>query len=334
MVKSLSLELDGLGGNVGLSTPYIELTTFPAPDVIPSWDYLYEEHPMYVNGRRVTTTLDGLAIDSKLWHNLINSGRIGGQFGLLQMRTEAARPRLVQVGLITGEGNLIGGAGDEAAFRDIAKIHDYTLYRLFVVNDNWSFGAALSGFRQTKEDETKIDSRLPKNLKAGVVEISNRSNCKDALQALFLSLKNRKFGDYESLDLEVLFNRISSFEINPTLTPPNEFGMGATAPIVNGKRIVAYAIELPSPNSSVRFNQYIKVAIAELLHHARKKGVYRDDDLDKAAGDLMTKDNYNAQLKLMKDGNYRVCFIGHNYINKFCNYSEEEIKNGIPLAGN
>jgi hypothetical protein len=326
------VELDGLGGNAGISTPYLPFGGNP-PQQYPEYQQLGDESVMRINGQEVRATLDGVGIPFVFLLHLLQNG--SALPAALDRYQHLQGFRFESNGSGTFSVNIPRQVGWNVTYNG-QNDNQGTASAVYSGSNNYTFmfGAALSGFRQTKEDETKIDSRLPKNLKAGVVEISNRSNCKDALQALFLSLKNRKFGDYESLDLEVLFNRISSFEINPTLTPPNEFGMGATAPIVNGKRIVAYAIELPSPNSSVRFNQYIKVAIAELLHHARKKGVYRDDDLDKAAGDLMTKDNYNAQLKLMKDGNYRVGFIGHNYINKFCNYSEEEIKNGIPLAGN
>jgi hypothetical protein len=49
-----------MGGNMGTSTPYIEIIQ-PLPDP-ENWNYLYNENPMYVNGQRVTATLDGFAV--------------------------------------------------------------------------------------------------------------------------------------------------------------------------------------------------------------------------------------------------------------------------------
>lgn len=58
-------ELDPLGGNVGLSTPYIE----PEPEPVPSYEPQYPslqpfayEDQMVINGQRVTCSLDGMAV--------------------------------------------------------------------------------------------------------------------------------------------------------------------------------------------------------------------------------------------------------------------------------
>ncbi len=63
-------ELDPLGGNVGLSTPYIQIAEEPPPPVepeYPSLRNLFEESPMMVNGQKVTATLDGMEIS---WSSL------------------------------------------------------------------------------------------------------------------------------------------------------------------------------------------------------------------------------------------------------------------------
>ncbi len=55
-------ELDPFGSNVGLFTPYIELTASPFEPEYPSLQQLYEDMPMYVNGQLVTATLDGVSV--------------------------------------------------------------------------------------------------------------------------------------------------------------------------------------------------------------------------------------------------------------------------------
>lgn len=53
-------ELDPLGGNAGLTSPYIQIIT-PAPEY-PSQREMSAEMPMYVNGQQVTATMDGMAV--------------------------------------------------------------------------------------------------------------------------------------------------------------------------------------------------------------------------------------------------------------------------------
>jgi hypothetical protein len=66
-------ELDALGGNVGFSTPYFEITQFPNPD-LQNWDYLYNESPMYVNGQVVKATIDGMSVPLSLALHRLNNG--------------------------------------------------------------------------------------------------------------------------------------------------------------------------------------------------------------------------------------------------------------------
>ncbi len=66
-------ELDPLGGNVGLSTPYIEITVPPEPGY-PTFELLGYESPMYVNGQRVSATLDGIEVPLSLVQSAVQSG--------------------------------------------------------------------------------------------------------------------------------------------------------------------------------------------------------------------------------------------------------------------
>ncbi|MEJ7860895.1 MAG: VCBS repeat-containing protein [Pyrinomonadaceae bacterium] len=56
-------ELDPMGGNVGLSTPYYAINSEPPPEPqIPTLYPMDDASPTYVNGQRVTATLDGMPI--------------------------------------------------------------------------------------------------------------------------------------------------------------------------------------------------------------------------------------------------------------------------------
>jgi hypothetical protein len=66
-------ELDPMGSNVGLYTPYVELIQ-PIKPEYPSLQLLNQEMPMYVNGQQVTATLDGMAVPLSLALSSLQSG--------------------------------------------------------------------------------------------------------------------------------------------------------------------------------------------------------------------------------------------------------------------
>jgi hypothetical protein len=175
----------------------------------------------------------------------------------------------------------------------------------------------------------KFDPRLPKNLKEGVLEVV-KGNCTDAIQALLLKLQEIGKGNYYSLDIEALFGRIYLIEINPKQAPPKRVGSGASSGIINGKRFIWFSTHFQNQNISANFAWYVNLIINELLHHAKEKGGYTDKQLDQAAEKLMTPEVYKeAKKNARTEGD-----IAHKYINQFCNYTQEEVDKGIPLALN
>ena len=71
--EGAAVELDPLGGNVGLYSPYFTFVNPPAPED-PSLFLLGEESPQYVNGQRVTCQLDGLAIGCNQAYAALENG--------------------------------------------------------------------------------------------------------------------------------------------------------------------------------------------------------------------------------------------------------------------
>ena len=69
-------ELDPLGGNVGLSTPYLSFNN-PPPLIQPEYPSLFvraEDAPMYVNGQQVSCSLDGLAVGCGMAFAALSNG--------------------------------------------------------------------------------------------------------------------------------------------------------------------------------------------------------------------------------------------------------------------
>jgi hypothetical protein len=75
---------------------------------------------------------------------------------------------------------------------------------------------------------------------------------------------------------------------------------------------------------SRRSYDYVRLVIAELLHHAKKDGMYGDDDLDNAVKGLMTPEAWEAAIAEKKKNQLADGTIGHRYINEFCTFSPTE----------
>jgi hypothetical protein len=176
------------------------------------------------------------------------------------------------------------------------------------------------------QKQPQIDSKLPQDLKEKVLDIANRPNCKDVIQELLERLK--KLGkDYETNDIEKLFDRIYSLEINPEkVTQFVNIGWGASSGILsNGKRYIWYAKNLPE--SKRRSFDYARLTIAELLHHSAKGGgYYKDSELDKAVKTILTPEEWEKEVAERKRQGGDAGFIGHRYIEKYCNYTEKDIQ--------
>jgi hypothetical protein len=174
------------------------------------------------------------------------------------------------------------------------------------------------------QKQPQIDSKLPQDLKEKVLDIANRPNCKDVIQELLERLKKRG-KEYETNDVEFLFERINTFEINPKQADPSRVGWGASEGIINGKRYIWYAKDLPE--SKRRSWDYAMNTIAELLHHARKGNkTYSDADLDNAVRDIMTPEEWQNEVAEREKVDGSAGTIAHKFVNKFCRFTQEDIQ--------
>ena len=160
-----------------------------------------------------------------------------------------------------------------------------------------------------------IDPRLTPNLRNKVLTVLRKPNCTDIFQEMLLRLAAR--GErYATMDFEKLFDRVNFFTISNK--DAGHTGTGATAWIDGkGRRYIFYA-ELGTTNPDTLSDKHVSNTIAELAHHAKEKGRYSDQDLDNAAKDIMSAQDYAAALAEKKRLNRTAGFIGHNLVAKYC----------------
>jgi hypothetical protein len=179
-------ELDGLGGNAGISTPYLPFGGNP-PQQYPEYQQMNDESVMRINGQDVRATLDGVGIPFALALHLLQNGsalpaaldryqhlqgfsfdnRGGGTFRSTWSTTSTS-PGWVEKS--DNNGNVTG-----RSWEPDGTVHTNT----FEVN--WSFGAALFDWekriRQFDKDEVS-------KLKTLVTELVANTKCLDFINKL------------------------------------------------------------------------------------------------------------------------------------------------------
>ena len=142
------------------------------------------------------------------------------------------------------------------------------------------------------------------------------NNCKEFLSDFFNALS--KYGKMFSSDIGSIFDRIglanfivSSKYIEKHGSSESTRGM---AIITKGKRLV-YSVEL-SGEIQGAYNNYAAVALAEILHHAKEKGKYSDEQLDDAALSLLSAEERKRVKSELKDQPFGT--IGHRSVSAKC----------------
>jgi hypothetical protein len=259
-------ELDPKGGNMGISTPYITINPLP-PDP-ENWNYLYNESPMYVNGQRVSFTLDGISITQSYAMMYIESGRIGGQFGLLYMAAEASAQR-VKLGTwwrTTTYSTTNPDTGDITSHTEMTKLND--VFGGYAYN-NWSASLALTVFFQ-QDKKTKLGNKEREDLKAKLSDLLNKkdSKCKEFLNSLLVGLRGSIKNDFSDLAKEA-FEKVSFFDKQMT------GALGYAPSTIDSKDpeidLNFAAIDKESKELK-NLNLLIQTLIHEIIHAAKKGG--------------------------------------------------------------
>ncbi len=174
-------EYSPMGRNLASIGPYITLNTYQEPGE--GGMNMFGSGEGYRPGQN-TYTIDGLSVSASQFMLEINSGRIGGMFGLMEMaaRMSAQPPRLrnLQVGNRFFDPTIRGAnlAIDEALEEGLPII------RNIVINDLWSALSALLTIQTRNQKETQKSKKD--------TEINNK-NLLDSINKCIDSISRSKF---------------------------------------------------------------------------------------------------------------------------------------------
>jgi hypothetical protein len=236
-------ELDALGGNAGTSTPYITINGNP-PQEYPEHHQMFDESPMFVNGQRVSATLDGFAIPFGFAMSLLGSGSAllgrGNDSSVLSnlgiytrtWSTTSTSPGWEED--IDENGNVTG-----RTWKQDGTLHVNTF------EETWWAGAALfeAGRQTTIKDDPKPDEDYLKKLKKFKNDFNKK--CLDQIAAaakdleivgsiddylkkiMFYNMTQKGMMDKKGLfeDKDETWNTYSSGSVFKAYAPPNTNNM-------------------------------------------------------------------------------------------------------------
>jgi hypothetical protein len=273
------VELDGLGGNAGISTPYLPFGGNP-PQQYPEHQQMDDESVMRINGQDVRATLDGVGIPFAFALHLLQNG--SALPAALDRYQHLQGFRFESNGVGTFSVNIPGyrfynttSGGGSGTDSDPIRVGSYTDYP--AQNFSFSFGAALSV--QTKQVENKTETTRKQELKK---LLRNNKDCEKALKKLGLDIK-KEFKNKNFLDV-----REGSDVANSTL---RELGMdlsnapkGFNADAKIGETKNAYAQNVSGTNKILIFQSFYRQStgergltiIHEIMHEFFKEGSHVD----------------------------------------------------------
>lgn len=173
-------ELDAGATNVGLVDPYPPEPNPPLESPVPA----ESTSPMYIDGQRTSVTLDGMAISWQFAQNLLNSGWIGGQMGLIERSMMQSDPRFVGY---SAAGKWFGNNLTKAVTEAI-EMNTWTAQANYYVGDSWhgfsSSPHSTDAIWAIRTLDKKPLSLLDVSVLKGKVSELLTGNCKDFIKML------------------------------------------------------------------------------------------------------------------------------------------------------
>ena len=282
-------ELDPLGGNVGLYSPYFTFVNPPAPED-PSLFLLGEESPQYVNGQRVTCQLDGLAIGcNQAYAALENGSAIPAALAAYQNLPGFSFQNNglgIFTSFVPGHWESInanhGGGGND----DVIRIYTDTTFVPATTN-SFYFNISWSPTRQTQQP---IET-LPTNLRGAVETRLDDGNCRQFLNNLLAQLgaKDKNvddlFGDVEKIGGPEVVRNLVDFR-----TPVDGISYYGKKRTIG---INAYNKRDTPTQSNQIVQRYITTIFHELIH--RGFGKESHEPLARAAFSLLSVENKDVE---------------------------------------
>jgi hypothetical protein len=134
-------ELDPLGGNVGFSTPYVELIPNPPSD-LPDWSYLYNENPLRINGQTVSFTMDGMSLPIAMNPSMLASILSRLRNGAIEVESVSGFGISPMGGLGVIRVDLPDGGGSDLE-NNVVTIQERYYLEVMSTGDSWNPSSAI-----------------------------------------------------------------------------------------------------------------------------------------------------------------------------------------------
>ncbi len=239
-------ELDPLGGNVGFSTPYVELIPNPPSD-LPDWSYLWNESPMRVDGQIVKFTVDGMSLPVSMNRGIIDRLRNGSLVPehinhLLLAQAHGFLPDDINISF-----DYVGGGLFKTSITGLAKYLDYdSITTVQSFGGSWSFNQAVQTQTIQQEREFNVAVTTVRSI------LGSKNPCSEffgsnALAAFNNMIRNKTFERLDNANVGISM----SIEIPPFFksTPPSY--INSRLPIIGEMLDGAKIYEYFAPRSFV-----------------------------------------------------------------------------------
>ncbi len=185
-------EYDAMGRNVADAGPYVTLDTSIPTDQGSGID-MFATGEGYRPGR-MTYVQDGLPVPESQMRNWLDSGMVGGAFGLVEMSARmSAQTRIRDYSVYTGEGwrTYDNRFANEDAAIAFARSHGSEIvFRKIVVGDSsWLPESLIS--ERTQQTARRLDVETVQGLRANLQSLMNNKNCGGFVREVIKNLDDK-----------------------------------------------------------------------------------------------------------------------------------------------
>ncbi|MGH8553036.1 MAG: hypothetical protein ACRERS_07055, partial [Methylococcales bacterium] len=292
-------ELDPLGGNTGLSTPYIEPLQPPPPDQNFPYFPIDTDSPIYVNGQRVSCSLDGFAIGcGQAFSMLGNSADIDfantSHWVLSQLGIFAVRHAVGN-----NDAPVPPGGNPDSAYATTRYEYEY-----FFSGSFWG----PRGIQQQTQQGPKVDRGLPSNIRTLISDLAKRADCANILKKFADELGKKgkldEIGKGKTF-IESVFDNLKWIEINDAAAGSGARTDGDVIYVRNyGRNNTNPLFDLTKPSMSPAGQNaaYARYILQELVHNFRNgNNTFDDSGIDKAAKQILNGMDLTSAAKLRSD---------------------------------
>jgi YD repeat-containing protein len=163
------------------------------------------------------------------------------------------------------------------------------------------------------EPQNSTIDTIPSDLKARVMDMVG--NCSETMAKFLTALGRHVY----SQDLGKTFDRIKSIQVDAEPFKAPFVPKGATG-LSGDRKIFILPNELAAKlNQEFRWNAVAKEVVQELLHQSRDRGLFSDEELDKAGLQLLSGQELIDAKSEMNAKNYQKGTVGHRVGASHCN---------------